>query len=54
VLDVRRKYLVKANKNYRLLLSIPLHFTFIFAYKVMIAILSQKVLSDSKFNLLLE
>jgi hypothetical protein len=37
---------LKANKKYRLLLNIPLQFTFIFAYKVMIAILSQKVFSD--------
>jgi hypothetical protein len=54
VLDVKRKYLVKANKKYRLLLNIPLLFTFIFVYKVMIAILYRKVPSDSKFNLLLE
>jgi hypothetical protein len=54
VLYVKRKYLVKANKKYRLLLNIPLLFTFIFVYKVMIAILYQKVPSDSKFNLLLE
>jgi hypothetical protein len=49
VLDVKRKYLVKANKKYRLLLNIPLLFTFIFVYKVMITILYQKVPSDSKF-----
>lgn len=54
MLDVKRKYLVKANKKYRLLLNIPLLSTFIFVYKVMIAILYQKVPSDSKFNLLLE
>ena len=54
VLDVKRKYLVKANKKYRLILNIPLLFTFIFVYKVMIAILYQKVPSNSKFNLLLE
>ena len=52
VLDVKRKYLVKANKKYRLLLNIPLLFTFIFVYKVMIAVLYQKVPSDSKFNLI--
>jgi hypothetical protein len=33
VLDVKRKYLVKANKKYRLLLSIPLLFTFIFGVR---------------------
>jgi hypothetical protein len=43
-----------ANKKYRLLLNKPLLITFIFVYKVMIAILYQKVPSDSKFNLLLE
>jgi hypothetical protein len=54
VLNVKRKYLVKANKKYKLLLNIHLLFTFIFVYKVMIAVLYQKVPSDSKLNLLLE